>query len=67
MTDKLTKEEMNVLNTTGVAWNEFAKLKEQHPADKAEFLFHIRACQHLILCRLTRRSDPKIFLTPFKN
>jgi hypothetical protein len=52
----MTKNEMGVLNLLGVAWDEFVKLPEIHPADRNEFMLHIHQAQNIVLARGTLRA-----------
>ncbi|KLU66746.1 hypothetical protein DEAC_c14140 [Desulfosporosinus acididurans] len=57
--DGLTDQEGKVMDALITAWNEFAKLKVQHPSDVLDFLSCIHQCQQIIGMRILQRDYPQ--------
>lgn len=57
--DGLTIGEGAVMDALVSAWNAYAALPAQHPADQAEFRHGIHRCQDLLAVRIARRHFPK--------
>ncbi len=57
----MTKQEMIVLNHLVDAFNEFIKLKSQHPDEQRDFADGIHKCQYLLGMRIARKYEPEIF------
>jgi hypothetical protein len=60
-----TEDERRVLELLGAAWNRFAGLPVQHPADKDEMARAIHAAQNIVMARPAQRSNPAV--TPIKS
>ena len=61
MSNKLTPQELNVINLLRDAWNAFSKLDGHHPSDCNEFVRHINANQNSVMARLAARLHPHNF------
>lgn len=48
---KVTQEEIEIIELLGRAMNGFASLKELHPADQQEFAYAIHLAQNIVLAR----------------
>ena len=57
----MTRQEKKVLKAIGLAQKEFVSLKQQHPSDINDFIQGVHIMQGLIMQRVARRADPKIF------
>ena len=57
----MEEQEIKVLNNLADAWNEFLKLKIQHPDDEPEFKYHIHAIQNIVMARKAAREHPEYF------
>ncbi len=58
---KLTAKELEILGTLREACDTLEELPEAHVDDAADFGFHIRACENIIMSRVAMRSNPKTF------
>lgn len=47
----LIQEEHDILDNLGLAANKLGRLPASHPSDMEEFMFHIHACQNIILAK----------------
>lgn len=59
MSERLTKEEVEVLEALGRAFGEFNSLEQIHPSDLREFQYAIHAAQNIILARPGMRQYQK--------
>ena len=53
--DRVTDQEAVVVGLLAEAWNEFLKLRTEHPMEQSEFCTAIHSCQDKILARGGRR------------
>lgn len=58
----LTPDELAVVRRIGEAFTAFHALPAMHPADHAEFVFHIHALQNIVMVRSAVRCHPDHFL-----
>jgi len=56
--DGLTEQEGKVMDALVTAWNEFTKLKVQHPSDVPDFVNAIHVCQQILGMRILQRDYP---------
>jgi hypothetical protein len=56
----MTDEEKQLLLKLGDCWNDFSKLKDKHPSDGDDFMYHIHALQRMVFARVGARSIPEI-------
>lgn len=53
----MTDQEKWLLRKLADCWNDFLELKDRHPSDADDFMFHVHALQRIVLARLAERSD----------
>lgn len=56
----MNAHEKALLAKLGECANEFAALGPQHPADPADFAFHIHALQNIVMARGMARQHPDV-------
>ncbi len=61
MDNKLTEQEIKILDMLANAWNYYNKLEEYHPSDKQEFTEGIHRAQDIVMTRLAVRVHPELF------
>ena len=57
--DGLTEQEGKVMDALVTAWNEFQKLRVQHPSDIPDFVNAIHTCQQILGMRILQREHPE--------
>jgi hypothetical protein len=57
--DGLNVQEGKVMDSLVNAWNEFIKLKKQHPCEYDDFADGIHKCQYQLIMRVMRRDYPE--------
>jgi hypothetical protein len=55
------KNEKKIILMLAGAWDEFVKLKEQHPMHRSEFCAAIHRAQHIVMARFAERQHPELF------
>lgn len=61
MDNKLTGQEIKILNILADVWAEYNKLEEYHSSAKSEFTDAIHRAEDLVMYRLAVRCHPELF------
>ncbi len=52
----MTKEELEIIEILGIAWNKFKAIEVVHQSDNDEFMRAIHAAQNIVLSRQAMRE-----------
>jgi len=59
--NKLTEQEIDIIDMLANVWKEYSKLEEYHPSDYQEFIEAITRAQDIVISRLAIRIHPELF------